>query len=270
MTRVVCCQLAPQLLNLEANRTLALNAIRAALQAGAKLIVLPELVTSGYIFASREEAASVAITADDDLLADWARAAGAEGAVIVGGFCERDAHGRLYNSAAIVDGSGVRAVYRKLHLWDRERLWFTAGSEAPPVVETAAGRIGVIVCYDLEFAEMTRMMGLGGTDILAVPTNWPLGPRPPGERPPEVVMAMAAARMNRMAIACCDRSGTERGQAWTAGTSIIDRSGWVVATPTADGMATAELDLLAGRDERLSPRNDLFGDRRTDVYDLGP
>ena len=63
-------------------------------------------------------------------------------------------------------------------------------------------------------------------DLLAVPTNWPLVYRPEGERPPEVQIGMAAARVNRMSIACCDRIGTERGQESTGGTTIIDESGW--------------------------------------------
>jgi 5-aminopentanamidase len=86
----------------------------------------------------------------------WARLARAHELVIVGGLCELDAEGVVRNSAVLVDGDGVRAVYRKAHLWDRERLVFAAGSDAPPVVDVAIGRIGVMVCYDLEFPEWVR------------------------------------------------------------------------------------------------------------------
>ena len=122
-------------------------AIREAVGQGADVILLPELVTSGYVFASREEAASVAITADDPLLAEWAAEAalvhGGRGLVIAG-FCERGDDGKLYNSAAVVDPAGVQAVYRKLHLWDREKLFFEPGHQPPPVLDTAVGRIGVM------------------------------------------------------------------------------------------------------------------------------
>jgi 5-aminopentanamidase len=266
VTRIVCQQLAPRIADLPANRHLAQRAIAAAVDAGADVVVLPELVTSGYVFASREEAASVAIAPDHELFADWAAEAERGSAVVVGGFCELGDDGLLYNSAALVDASGVRAVYRKTHLWDREKLVFEPGAEAPGVVDTHVGRIAVLVCYDLEFPEITRSVALAGAELVAVPTNWPLVEVPPGERAPEVVIAMAAARVNRVAIACCDRTGTERGQEWTAGTSIVDPSGFVVATADGAGTASADLDLAATRDKALSEHGDLFGDRRPELY----
>ena len=90
-----------------------------------------------------------------------------------------------------------------------------------PVVETAFGRIGVLVCYDMEFPEMTRSVALRGADLLVVPTNWPWADRPAGMPAGEVVIAMAAAMANRMPIACCDRRGVERGQRWHEATTII-------------------------------------------------
>lgn len=64
----------------------------------------------------------------------------------------------------------------------------------------------------------------------------------------------------------CDRTGTERGQQWTAGTSIIGPDGWLVAEAGPDGTAEASLDLTAGRDKSIGPLNHLFDDRRTDLY----
>jgi predicted amidohydrolase len=264
MTTVACQQLAPVIADLQANRELSLRAIRAAVDGGADIVVLPELVTSGYVFASPEEAESVAVTPDHALFGEWAAAAG--GGLVVGGFCEAGEDGRLYNSAALVDASGVLAVYRKCHLWDREKLVFTPGTEPPRVHDTPFGRLGVLICYDLEFPELTRMLALEGADLLAVPTNWPLVPRPEGERPPEVQIAMATARVNRMFVACCDRTGTERGQQWTAGTTIIDADGWPVARQTGIGAAVAELELPTARDKRLTELADALGDRRPELY----
>ena len=174
---------------------------------------------------------------------------------------------RVYNSAAVVDGSGVLAVYRKTHLWDRELEWFAAGNEPPPVVATDVGRIGVAVCYDLEFPEVTRHLALGGAELIAVPTNWPLVVRPVGERAPEVVIAMAAARVNRVAIACCDRTGTERGQRWTEGSVIVSADGWPSAMASAgEADATADIDLSCSNRKRVSDRNDVLADRRQELY----
>ena len=89
--------------------------------------------------------------------------------MVVGGFCELAPDGRLHNSSALVDGDGVRAVYRKLHLWGEEPRWFVPGDKAAPIVETRHGRIGLGVCYDIEFPELTRGLGLAGADLIALP-----------------------------------------------------------------------------------------------------
>ncbi len=268
MTRIACQQLAPALLDLEANRTLAREAIREAVAEGAEVVVLPELITSGYVFASPEEASSVAIGRDHPIIAEWAAQAAAADILIAAGFCERGEDGQTYNSAVLIDPTGLRAVYRKLHLWDREKLVFTPGSGLPPVIDTRVGRVAVIICYDLEFPELTRTIALQGAQLLLVPTNWPLVSRPDGERPGEVSIAMATARINRMAIACADRLGTERGQEWTGGTSIIDVDGWVRAETRAPGMISAEIDLAAALDKRFTDHADAHADRRPELYGL--
>jgi predicted amidohydrolase len=265
MTRIVCRQLAPRIADLEANQRMIVRTVAEATSAGADILVLPELATSGYVFESADEARRCAITPDDPMVGEWA-AAVSGGSVVVCGFAELGADGAVYNSALILDATGVLAVYRKAHLWDREKLFFAAGSQPPPVVPTAFGRIAVLICYDLEFPEYTRLTALAGADLLAIPTNWPRSEVPEGERPSEVLIVQAAARVNRVVVACCDRSGTERGQEWTEGTSIIGEHGWRIAAVGPDGEASAEVDLALTRDKTLSPNNDLFADRRPDLY----
>ncbi len=266
MTKLVCQQLAPRIADLDANRELASAAIRSAVDAGADIVLLPELTTSGYVFESPEEARSVAVTAEHPLFAEWAAEAAGGEAVVIGGFAELGADGLVYNSAAIVDGSGVRGVHRKTHLWDREKLFFEPGGEPPRVFDTAAGRVGVLVCYELEFPELTRMLALAGAELLAVPTNWPLMERPAGERPAVVTIAMATAHVNRVFVACCDRTGTERGQEWTAGTVVIDQLGWVLSEQSEVGPASAEVELTLARDKTLTPLCDALDDRRPELY----
>jgi 5-aminopentanamidase len=266
MTRIVCRQLAPILGDLEANAELTVTAIRAAVDDGADVVVLPELATSGYVFDSVAEAQAVAIDRGHELLGRWSAEAARGGATVVGGFAERGGDGALYNSAAVLSGDGVIGVYRKCHLWDREKLWFAPGEEPPGVFETPHGRIGVLVCYDLEFPEMTRTLALAGAELIAVPTNWPYVERPAGEHAPEVIVAMGAARVNRLFIACCDRAGRERGQDWNQGTAIIDPGGWVLDAQAAEGPAAADVDLTRARDKRYTGLADAFGDRRPELY----
>ncbi|WP_222710792.1 nitrilase-related carbon-nitrogen hydrolase [Quadrisphaera setariae] len=266
--RVTAVQLAPTLLDLPGNARRTTTAIAAAVDAGADVVVLPELATSGYGLADEAEARSVAVRADSAVLDGWAAACRRRpGAVVVGGFCELGEDGRIHNSAAVVDGTGVRAVYRKAHLWDGERLLFSPGHAAPPVVETAHGRISTLICYDLSFPEWVRTAVLAGADLLAVPTNWALGSRPAGERPIGQVVAMAAARSGHLVVVCCDRTGRERGLDWTEGTCVVGADGWVLAE-AGPGTATAwaDVDLRASRDRRAGALGDLLGDRRPELY----
>ena len=267
--RVAVCQLAPVVGDLEGNRARALAAIDDAAAQGARIVVLPELAASGYVFRDAAEARALAEPADGPTVAGWAARAAAHDLVVVGGFAEDAGGGTLYNSAAIVDASGPRAVYRKVHLWDAEPLVFTPGEAPPPVVDTPHGRIGTMVCYDVEFPEWVRLAALAGAELLCVPTNWPREGWPAGERPMEVVRAMASAATNRMAIALCDRCGPERGVDWVAGSSILGRDGWPLAGPperAAPVTLLADVDLAASRDKALGPRNDALGDRRPALY----
>lgn len=268
MTRIACQQLAPVIGDLPGNRAMARAAIAEAVDAGADVVVLPELVTSGYMFESADEAAASAIRPDHEILAEWAAEAARANIILAGGFCELGEDDRIFNSAAVFDATGMLAIYRKLHLWDREKLVFTPGSMPPPVLDTRVGRVAVIICYDLEFPELTRSVALAGTQLLLVPTNWPLVPRPRGEHPPEAMIGMAAARVNRMAVACADRLGVERGQEWTGGTTIIGVDGWIAAESRTPGLVIADVPLEAALDKRLTDLADAFGDRRPELYSV--
>ncbi|HWG25264.1 nitrilase-related carbon-nitrogen hydrolase [Actinospica sp.] len=265
MTRIVCRQLAPTLADLPGNHRQILRVIAEETSSGADILILPELITSGYVFKSADEVDACAITPADPLAAEWAAAIEGESIVVLG-YAERGDDGRFYNGAMLLNANGVLATYRKAHLWDEEKLFFTAGSEPPPVVATRFGWIAVMVCYDFEFPEFPRRVALEGADLIAVPTNWPLVYRPDGERPPEWHLAQAAARVNRVVIACCDRTGTERGQEWTEGTAIFDQFGWPASAAGDGHRAAYEVDLTATRDKSFNPNNDLFGDRRPELY----
>ena len=264
MTTIACCQYAPAIGDLDGNIEHIEGQIRAAVSAGAQVVVLPELATSGYMFADAAEARSLAMPASSPVFAKWAAIAGDSVAVV--GYCESGDDGLLYNSAVVV-GGGVQVHYRKTHLWDREKMIFTAGDVRPPVVQTPHGTIAVMVCYDLEFGELTRHAALDGAELIVAPVNWPLFPRPVGERPGEVITAMSTARTNKIAVAVCDRSGVERGQPWTEGSVIVDPDGWVAAAAgPGSGMVLADVDLSVTHDKSLTEHVHLLADRRVDLY----
>jgi 5-aminopentanamidase len=265
MATVACAQLAPTVGDLAGNRERAREAVRTAASAGADLVVLPELCTSGYVFESAEEARSTALE-PAEVAADW----GGFGAIVVGGFAELADDGTLFNSAAVVaPGGELLAVYRKTHLWDRESLFFEPGPEFPPVLETELGRLGVCVCYDLSFPEVSRGLALAGADLIAIPTNFPREEQAaPNGLPVEVAITIATAHLSRVFIAVCDRTGHERGVDWVGATAIADERGRVLAGPVRDRVETiaADCDLARARDKSWNERNDAFADRRPELY----
>jgi predicted amidohydrolase len=265
--RVACAQLAPVFGDLEGNRARAAAAIRAAAGAGAAVVVLPELCTTGYAFVDESQARELGEPADGETLSQWRRLAAESGLVVVGGFCELTAHGDPYNSAAVVDRSGVRSVYRKTHLWDREQLIFHAGAEPAPVIDTAAGRVGLAICYDAFFPEVMRDLALNGADLIAVPMNSPVIDPPTGPLAIELVLALAAAHVNSVFVAQADRAGRERGIEWAQASVICDPGGHLLAGPVQGAaMLHADCDLTTARDKSLGPRNDVLADRRPELY----
>lgn len=268
---VACCQVAPKLADVDYNQQLSERAIRAAAQAGAQIIVLPELVQSGYVFVDKAQAQQLAETTEGATLQLWQRLAKELDVLIVAGFCERGAAQQLYNSAALIDRSGVLGVYRKTHLWDAEGQVFTAGDAPPMLISTAHGVLAVMICYDLEFPEWVRLPALAGADLLCAPVNWPDGPRPQGERPAEIVRVQANASVNRLFIAVCDRAGQERGVDWVGGSVIVDADGYPL-TPSlrqpnaTEGLLLATINLAQARNKRVSAHNDIHLDRRPALY----
>jgi predicted amidohydrolase/dienelactone hydrolase len=259
----------------DVNRQAAADAVAEAAAADANLVVLPELCDSGYVFGTdadqaQAEARELASPAADSVtLRRWRDLSAEHQIVIVGGFCELGADGNLYNSAAVVDASGTRAVYRKAHLWDAEKLVFTPGEAPPPVVDLDFGRVAVMICYDLEFPEWVRLPTLAGADLIAAPVNWPATPKRPGERPPEVIETQADAAANGVFVAVADRCRTERGVSWTGGSVIVGPNGYPLAGPVLDdrpAVLAVPCDLAQARNKSLGGDTDRLADRRPELY----
>jgi predicted amidohydrolase len=239
---------------------------------GASLIVLPELTSSGYVFADREEAFALAEDLPNGACAQaWAEVARRLGVHIVAGIAEREGQ-RLYNSAIFIGPSGAIGTYRKLHLWNNENLYFEPGNLGVPIFDTPVGRIAIAICYDGWFPETYRLAAMQGADIVCVPTNWVPMPRQPADRPAmATTLAMAAAHSNGLMIACANRIGTERGQPFIGQSLIVGGDGWPLAGPASqdhDDILYAVIDLQRTRCGRtLNVFNHVLRDRRTDVYD---
>jgi len=267
---IACCQLAPRIGDTAYNKKLAEQAIRDAAGNGANIIVLPELIPSGYVFKDKEEARLLAET-PEQTPNEWARLAKQLNVVIVGGFCELGEN-RLHISAALATNKGDLTLYRKAHLWNAEKRIFTAGDKPPPVIDTVFGKIALMICYDQEFPEWVRLAALAGVDLIAMPVNWPDSPRPEGERPMEIIRVQANAAVNRIFIAACDRAGTERGVDWVGGSVIVDADGYPL-TPSLrnnnqaiEGTVYATIEINQARNKAISELNDAHADRKPELY----
>jgi 5-aminopentanamidase len=267
--RVAAVRLCPEIGEVAANRAASVAAIARAAADGARLVVLPELATSGYCFRDTAEARASAEPVPGPTTRAWQEAAERHGVVIVGGICELDGLDQVRNTVVIVDAAGLRGRYRKLHLWGGELNLFVAGDERPPVVETAVGRIGLGICYDLWFPELVRDLAARGADLVAFPSNLSASPAQDGLPHLDVIVAIAAAHVNRVHLVLADRSGSERGHDWLGASLIVDADGTLLAgPPPGDGeaIAIAELDPEHARSKSWGEWNDLLGDRRGDIY----
>lgn len=268
---IACVQFAPEFGAVDRNVAESLERAEAAVDAGAGLVILPELANTGYVFESRAEALGLAEPAGGPTVTRWAEFARRRGIHLVAGFTEIDGDA-LYNSAAIIGPDGLIGVYRKAHLWNEEAVVFEPGDRGFPVWKTPIGRLGALICYDGWFPEAWRLLALKGAEIVAVPTNWV--PMPNSEHQPIAmanVLVMGAAHANSLVIAAADRVGTERGQPFLGRSVIAGPDGWLVAGPasaTEPETLIAQVDVAAARRSRtLNAFNQVLRDRRTDLYD---
>jgi len=228
------------------------------------LLVCPELATTGYLYLDREELLRVAESVPDGPTCVALSAACREmRAAIVFGIAERAKDG-LFNSAVLLTPDGGSVCYRKAHLFDTEILVFDRAGRSPHEGRAAGARVGLMVCFDWRFPEMARMLALEGADVIAHPANLVH---------PHCQDAMITRSLeNRVYTVTASRTGTETvgglTVSFTGKSQIVSPKGERLAQ--ADGaeecVKIARVDLGLARDKRVTSRNDIFRDRRPDVY----
>jgi predicted amidohydrolase len=259
------CRLADVAANLAAVRA----KLREAAGRGARLVVFPECVLSGYCFTSKDEAREAAQPlpgpATDALAADCREL----GVWTVVGLLERGDAGRLYNAAALVGPAGYVAGYRKAHLPCLGVDRFTDRGDRPFAVHDLGGlRVGLTICYDGGFPEASRVLALAGADLIVLPTNWP----PQAERSARLLVP-ARALENRVYYAAVNRVGEERGFRFIGLSRIADVTGDLLAA-SEDAAATvlyATIDPERARQKRIvnvpgEYEIDRVHDRRPELY----
>ena len=174
MMRIAALQMQSVPGDVQANLARIERAAIEAARGGADLLITPELGLTGY--GAGEAITALAEPANGDQLRALQAISSANRIVIIAGFAERD-EADVYNSAAFVDGDNRLAIYRKSHLYGNyERSLFKPSNPANCIVEMGGLKLGMLICYDVEFPENVRRLALGGVDMVLVPTALPAGP----------------------------------------------------------------------------------------------
>lgn len=260
--------------NKDANLARTLDLISQAADAGARLVVLPELANTGYSFVSRAEAYEHAEPVPDGpTCARWSQLAAERDLYIVSGITEADGVD-LYDTAVLIGPEGYIGRYRKTHLWNREKLVFEPGNEGYPVFRTPIGRIGLLICWDIWFPEVARILTVQGADIICSVNNWVFTPPPLFDETGKAMasyLTMATSHQNSVHIIAADRIGEERGNKFLGCSLITALNGWPigrVASAEDEEILYADIDVVGGRSAVMwTDLNDLPRDRRTDLYD---
>jgi predicted amidohydrolase len=254
--------------NVEANLATIENLVRLSARDGAGLVILPETATTGYFISDRlPELAEPDDGPTATRLGLIARDAGVHLAV---GMAISEG-GRFYDAQLLFGPDGARlATYRKAHLFSAERDWFCAG-DTPTVVDTAIGRIGMTICYDLIFPEYTRRLVDLGADLIINSTNWITDEfqRDRWGWNGATVQSLAATRAleNGVWLAMANCVGPE----WTfdsiGHSCVVAPSGKIMSSvATGQGIAIAEAVFQSEDLDRWKSIATYLGDRRPELY----
>ena len=235
------------------------------IQNTADLTILPELFSTGYHFLNKEEAFNLSeVIPEGSTTQSLIRICKKNQTAVIAGIVERDGN-HLYNSAVIVGKHGYLGKYRKIHLFGTEKTCFDRGNLPLTVFDIGVARVGVMICFDWRFPETARTLALGGADIIAHPSNLVL------PHCPQAIITRCLE--NRIFIVTADRIGTEEripgypinfiGQS-----QVVDPDGSILyrASEKEEEAQVVDIDINNARNKFINSSDNLFTDRRTDLY----
>ena len=264
---VATVQMTPVHLDKKANVGKMIAFVKEAASKGAKLIVFPELIVTGYpapitpqdyagFYQNAEPIPGPTTVQMQKLAQEY-------GVYVIFGMAERadsKLEPVLYNVSAIVGPDGFIANYRKTHLPLGERNYFHYGNEMK-VFETKVGRIGLLVCYDFWFPEAGRLAALKGAQIIVDVANWPVF-----DTAPWFALGPGVAASNKVWFVGVNRVGGEEYWPGFGGSLVVAPSGKVVLkADNKEGISYATIDLDELTMARAFPP--IYNDRRIDLYE---
>jgi predicted amidohydrolase len=269
---------AAQMLATMGDKDANFNAMEQVLRelpgASNRLVVFPEMASTGYWFGDVETLQSLAEPVPGGPTVErWCSLASQYETYFVAGLPEQE-DSRIFNTAVLVGPrEGVMAKYRKLHLWSEEKNLYTPGDLGIVVVDLPFCRLGIMICYDTWFPEQARIMRLMGADVFAIPSALVWNDTPAHVKHDYYMVnhvGIATAHLNQVHLALASQVG-RFGDKWLFGSSmLVGPYGWLLTQPADDerpAVLSAEVDFMLGRQIRSWSAQDHFDhDRRTDVY----
>ncbi|HZR42108.1 MAG TPA: nitrilase-related carbon-nitrogen hydrolase [Ktedonobacteraceae bacterium] len=252
--QVAAIQYEPTFGEKEKNIRDLLGLVEEAIQHDARLIVLPEMATTGYCWASRAEIAPYMEPIPGPTTERFQQLASRYGCYIAVSLPEVDAATQVYyNSMALLGPDGLVGTYRKIHSYISEPRWARDGDLGIPVWDTPLGKLSGLICMDIEYFETSRIAALRGADVLLFPANWD------NEKSPSSWW-MARAFENGVYVIAANRYGRERGVQFSGGSSIIDPDGTIQSyLDNGQGIVYGEVDLTRCRDKRWRRGDEVVG-----------
>ncbi len=279
--RVSCVQMQPKLGDKEYNLKKMEGYIEEVMTRypDTRLIVFPELATTGYEGEPEQFQEMAETIPDGESMKRIGALAKKYHTHIVYGFAERDAilTDVLYNAALMIDENGdVLGAYHKVHPFADEKRWCRAGASLP-LFDTVLGKIGIQICWDTAFPEISRCYAIKGADLLVVSTNWENPYEIPGwthesETNPHAedwdLMTAARAFDNTLHLVAANRIGSDgKVLSFFGRSKILDPRGKTIASldQEVEGIISAEIDTALTQQKRTEYYC-FFKDRRPDVY----
>jgi len=232
----------------------------------ADLMVLPELAFTGYYFKDRSEVRALAEEpAKSATVAALTALCCSRKLHIVTGFAEK-VRDRYYNSALLIGPQGLVHIYRKLHLFNMEKKWFDAGNIPLQVNRIGNVKVGLMVCFDWVFPEVTRVLALQGAEIICHPSNLVL------DYCQQTMLTRCLE--NKVYAVTANRHGFDKrphGNLRFTGRSQIVAPGGTLLSKAAsqrDELFIMDIDPGLARDKSITSRNEVLKDRRPEFYKI--
>jgi predicted amidohydrolase len=228
-------------------------------------IVLPELFNTGYLFRNIDEIKELAeSTISGHTVTEMKKVAKKQRLNLVFGMAEKK-NRKFYNTAVFINSAGKVQTYQKAHLFDREKLFFQGGNKVFRAYPVEEAKIGVMICFDWIFPEVSRVLALQGAQVICHPSNLIL---------PWCQEAMRTRAIeNRVFTVTANRIGTEKrgggvSLTFTGKSQIVSPSGDILASSgeRSESLKVIEIDPAEALDKKCTPNNDLFEDRKAALY----